>query len=204
METGELRAVLFDMDGVLLDSIEAWFRLVNGAAEILGYPAIPRELFDANWGQGMQADAVNFFPGCPVPKIEGTYLKHFREYTDHISVDPDARRVLEAMHRGGLATAVITNTPTPIATEVLAAARLEPKVLVGATDVENDKPAPDMVHLACERLEVDRSAAVVVGDSRYDRDAARAAGVRFVGLGIDGDERIETLAAVLDLVRTPR
>ena len=59
--------------------------------------------------------------------------------------------------------------------------------------VVHAKPAPDLVLLACRELGVAPAEAVLVGDSRYDREAARAAGAGFVGLGIDGDTRIERL-----------
>jgi len=69
--------------------------------------------------------------------------------------------------------------------------------LVGGTDVARPKPAPDMVLAACERLAVAPAASWVVGDTAYDRDAARAAGARFAGLGIEGDLTLERLADVL-------
>ena len=71
--------------------------------------------------------------------------------------------------------------------------------MVGGTDVARGKPAPDMVLEACRRLRVAPAEALVVGDSRYDRDAAAAAKVRFVGLRIAGDRRIERLGGLLDL-----
>jgi len=58
-----LRAVLFDLDGVLVDSYEVWFHLMNAAAGELRYPAISRELFQTTWGQGVQADIKNYYPG---------------------------------------------------------------------------------------------------------------------------------------------
>ena len=72
--------------------------------------------------------------------------------------------------------------------------------MVGGTDVPNGKPAPDMVLEACCRLGVEPARAVVVGDSRYDREAAAAARVRFVGLRLDGGRRIERLSETLDVI----
>ena len=56
------------------------------------------------------------------------------------------------------------------------------------------KPSPELLQLACRELCVEPGQAWMVGDSRFDRAAAPAAGVFFVGLGIDGDRRIERLA----------
>jgi HAD superfamily hydrolase (TIGR01509 family) len=63
--------------------------------------------------------------------------------------------------------------------------------------VPHAKPAPDLLLLACRELGVEPSQAMLIGDSRYDREAAKAAGVRFVGFGIDGDERIERLSELI-------
>jgi len=57
-----------------------------------------------------------------------------------------------------------------------------------------------MVLEACRRLSVAPAQAVVIGDSRYDRDAAAGAKVRFVGLRMDGDARLEDLAALPELL----
>ena len=44
-----MKAVLFDMDGVLVESYEAWFHLLAGACRDLGYPPLSRDLFDSSW-----------------------------------------------------------------------------------------------------------------------------------------------------------
>ncbi len=51
-----IRAVLFDLDGVLVDSYEVWFPLLNACARELGCPAIDRDRFRDAWGQGVQED----------------------------------------------------------------------------------------------------------------------------------------------------
>jgi len=102
--------------------------------------------------------------------------------------------------RRGLASAVITNTPNPLATELVARAGGTPELVVGGTDVPRAKPEPDMVLHAAERLGVDVSRALVVGDSTFDRDAARAAGSPFAGLGIAGDITLSRLGELCELL----
>jgi HAD superfamily hydrolase (TIGR01509 family) len=192
-------AVLFDLDGVLVDSYEVWFRLVNAAARDLGYPAIPREKFHETWGQGVQTDVKVFFVRHTVDEIERYYNDYFAEHARHVKVDPQAEAVFAGLRGRGASIAVITNTPSPAARLLLEMARVDPDVLVGGTDVPRGKPAPDMVLRAVELLGTTVERSVVVGDSRFDRDAAGTAGVRFIGFGIDGDERIDDLSALLDL-----
>lgn len=67
---------------------------------------------------------------------------------------------------------------------------------VGADDVDNGKPAPDMVRLICQRLSCEPAETVVVGDSPADLQMARAAGAAAIGVttGLNGYERLAPLA----------
>ena len=193
----KVRAVLFDLDGVLVDSYRVWFHLVNGAARELGYPPISPEAFRSCWGQGIEADVEKFFPRHSVAEIEIYYGDHIGDHLEHLGVVPEVPRVFETLRERSLGTAVITNTPAPVAWDMVHRAGATPDLLVGGTDVSRPKPAPDMVLRACELLEIAAGQALVVGDSRYDREAARAAGTVFAGLGIEGDVRLDRLIDVL-------
>lgn len=188
-----LRAVLWDLDGVLVDSYDVWFHVLNHAARAFGAAPVSLEVYAAGWGQGIEKDVERFFPDRTVPEVEAFYHAHFMDHASHLRVDPRAADIIGAMRAIGLSQALITNTPGPLAADILAHAGLELDTVIGGTDVPRGKPAPDMVLEACERLVVSPARAVVVGDSRYDREAAAAAEVRFVGLRIDGDARIERL-----------
>lgn len=194
-----IRAVLWDLDGVLIDSYEVWFHLLNQTSRVFGGIPISREVMRAGWGQGIAADVERFFPHKTIAETEAYYHAHFMEHARHLQVDPDASAVTEELRRRGFGQALITNTPSPLAIEILRAAGLALDSVVGGTDVPRAKPAPDMVHEACRRLGASSREAIVVGDSRYDREAALGAGVRFVGLRIDCDTRIERVRELLEL-----
>ncbi len=191
--------MLFDLDGVLVDSYQVWFHLMNGAAKDLGYPSIAPEVFEPCWGQGIEADVEKFFERHSIPEIERYYGEHFRDHLEHLRVVPEVPHVFDTLRARSLRTAVITNTPAAVAWDVVKRTGGRPDLLVGGTDVPLPKPAPDMVLRACERLEISPGESLVVGDSRYDREAARAAGTFFAGLGIDGDVRLDRLSDVLDV-----
>jgi HAD superfamily hydrolase (TIGR01509 family) len=189
-----LQAVLFDMDGVLVDSYEAWFALLCAASRELGGEPVTRARFQATWGQGVDADVQSFFTSSTAQAVNAYYVEHFREHARHVRRIPGASAAIEAVRARGLRIAVVTNTPTPLARDILAGAGLGLDVVVGGSDVPLPKPAPDIVLRACELLAVEPAAAVMVGDSVYDRQAAGAAGVRFIGFGIEGDVTIASLA----------
>jgi phosphoglycolate phosphatase/AHBA synthesis associated protein len=194
-----LKAVLFDLDGVLIDSRDAWYHLLCAAARAFGHPVLHRDEFDESFGQGVEADAEQFFPGTAPQDLLGYFDAHFLDHAHHVLVSPDAVPVMNALGTRGIATAVVTNTATPLARETIRGAGLEPDAIVGTSEKVPEKPAPDMLRAACERLGVAPGEALMVGDTRFDREAARAAGVRFVGLGIDGDARIDALRDVIHL-----
>lgn len=193
-------ALLFDMDGVLVDSYEAWFHLVRDATVRHGFAEATREQFAGTWGQGVDADAASFFPGMTADEVERIYHDSFADYLEHVVVEPGASETVAALRGLGIKTAVVTNTPRDLAHATLARAAVRPDRVVTCTDVAQAKPAPDMLLLALERLDVRAEAAWFVGDSRFDEQAAAAAGVRFVGFRRQAPRRIETLDALLSLV----
>lgn len=188
------------MDGVLLDSFEAWLEVVNAAARHFGHPPVPRERFRAVYGQPTEQDVAAFFPSAMVQAVDGFYAAHFAAYAGHARVDAEAARVLAALRERGVRTAVITNTAGGLARRMLADAGLATDAVVGGDDVPHGKPAPDMVHRACALLGVTPSDAIVVGDSRYDYEAATSAGVRFAGMRGAGGVAVRTLPEVITLV----
>ena len=113
-------------------------------------------------------------------------------------VAPEVPEVFSRLKELGIASAVCTNTQASLANEIVRRAGATPGHVVGGNDVPKPKPAPDMLLHACELLEVATDAAWMIGDSRYDRDAARAASIHFVGIRFDGDQRIEALGELLD------
>ncbi len=196
----ELQAVLFDLDGVLVDSYEVWFHLLNDTARAFGAAPIARETFESCWGQGIAADVERFFPQRSIRETEAYYHEHFMDFREYLQVDPGASPLIQQLRRHELRVGLITNTPADLAQKILAHARIELDTVVGGTDVEAAKPAPDMVIEACRKLCVTRKATIVVGDSSYDARAAESAGVAFIGFKRPGDLRIDSLEQLQDLL----
>lgn len=196
-----LRAVLFDLDGVLVKSEDAWFHVLEEAGRHFRGSPVTREEFAPTFGQGTAADAEVFRLGCTAEDLNRFYLEHFPTFTRHVWVNPEARGLLDTLAAMEVKAVVVTNTVTPLASQLLEAGHLLDgfAAVVGADQVEHSKPAPDLLVRALGLLALEPAQALMVGDSRYDRGAAQAAGVPFVGLGIDGDWRIEQLGALVML-----
>jgi len=196
-----VRAVLFDLDGVLVDSYEAWFRVVNAAARHFRKPDVDRDRFAAGWGQGIDADVREFFPGCRESDIETFYESHLLDFASEVKVDPVAHETMLRLRSAEVFRGVITNTPTSLARDILAWVGLIGLVdiTVGPDPGLVPKPAPDTVLRACESLQVNPAEVLMVGDSAFDEKAARAARVSFVGYRNDSSSR--SVPRLLDVVR---
>lgn len=193
------RAVLFDMDGVLVESKEVWFRAVEASGVRFRGRAITREEFFPTFGQGTAADIPVFGLSCTVAELDAFYATEFVKHLDAMWVNPEAAPLLHALASRGVKCALVTNTVFPLAVKILEAAKLSGLFgsLATADRVPNAKPAPDLPQLALRELGVDARDAWMVGDSKYDRQASQTAGVHFIGLKLDGDRRIEALAELM-------
>ena len=196
----DAKAVLFDMDGVLVKSAEVWFRVVEAAGSRFRGRPITRQEFTPTFGQGTAADIPYFGLTCTVFELDAFYVAQFVNHLDAVWVNPDARSVLETLAARGVRRALVTNTVGPLASAIIERAELTPWLETHATAdrVAEAKPAPDLVLLACRELGVAPEEAVMVGDSRFDRLAAERAGVPFAGFG--GLEGQFTLKSLRDLL----
>jgi HAD superfamily hydrolase (TIGR01509 family) len=196
-------AILFDMDGVLVRSEEVWFALLRDASSHFGGKLVTREAFAPTFGQGTAADIEMFGFNCTVPILEAYFAKHFADHAPDVWVDPTAKPLLASLQARGISRAVVTNTSATLAADILSAAGMLElfQVVSCASQVPRAKPAPDVVTAALRQLRLEGGQAWMVGDSRYDREAARAAGVEFIGLRIDGDRRIELLEELETFLR---
>lgn len=186
---------MFDLDGVLVRSEEAWFRSVEEAGRRFRGSPVTRSEFTPTFGQGTSADIRVFGLSCTPAELDQHYIETFPRYADSVWVNPDSGPLLETLRGRGHRLALVTNTVSALAKVILAQARLASAfdVLACADLVPRSKPAPDLLIFALEGLKVPASDAWMVGDSRYDREAAAAAQVHFVGLGLDGATRLEKL-----------
>lgn len=198
-----LRGVLFDLDGVLVESRAVWFEVMRAIARKFGYPEISAEQMERAWGQGIAEDVRMFYPGFTVEELEGEYGLMFRQYVQHLKVEPAGPPVLEELRVNGIRVAVVTNSPSEVARAMLDKARVDPDVLVSGNDVCEPKPAPDGILAALTLLQLTAAEAMFVGDTNFDREAARRARIGFAGYRIDGDVRIESLSEVVRLVSRP-
>lgn len=199
-----IKAVLFDMDGVLLDSFEAWFKLFNKTLKHFGKQEITKkEFIEKAWAQGSKIASRNFFDGMDIKEIIDFYCKYYKEYGPYVKKIKDVELVLKSLKEKGLKLVVVSNSAHKLIPTILKAGKLENNfdLVVGGDDAENAKPSPDMLLYACKKLKIKPEEAAMVGDTKYDMIAAKRAKCLAIGFKTDGDKRIESLKELLKLVR---
>ncbi|MCU0229914.1 MAG: HAD family hydrolase [Acidobacteria bacterium] len=197
------RAVLFDLDGVLADSFEAWVAVLDGCRARRGLPRLGPGPVRASWGQGIAADVQTFFPGETVERLARDYDAGFLEHLDLVRAIDGAVPAVEAIAAAGLPVAVVTNSPVALTRRVLGQLGLEGRVttIAGGDEVPRGKPDPALVLLALRRLGLPADQAVFVGDTALDVAAGRAARIPVVGFRIPGaDARIDRMTELPPLL----
>lgn len=191
-------ALLFDLDGVLVDSRPAWYAALAEIQREVGLPITGRETFDRTFGQSTEADARDFFDGrLSAAALTARYEAVFPRYLGDVRrMEADSPECLDAWGRDGHRLAVVTNAPGNTALAMLTQSGLVGVFGVVVTpESAPPKPAPDMLALACRILDVVPAAALLVGDTETDVAAGVAAGVRVIGYRRPGTAgRIERLA----------
>lgn len=171
----DVRAVLFDWDGTLVDTAEASFRCYVRLFEELGV-AFDRETYartySPNWYQTFRMLDI---PEARWAHADARWLAHFAE--EEIALIDGARELLDALHRHGLFTGIVTSGSRDRVMRELDAHRFEMHECVFGCDVKEKKPHPEGLLLCLERLKIAAHEAVYVGDSPEDVAMARAAGV---------------------------
>jgi pyrophosphatase PpaX len=191
-------AVLFDLDGTLIDTIELILSSARYAFDgwHRGYPS------DAEWIRGIGTPLVDQLRGFASDDEElGQLLTRYRRYqSEHhdrlTRCYADVPEVVARLAAGGYRLGIVTSKATPIAHQSLGFVGLDAhfETIIGYDDTTRHKPEPDPVLAALDRLGVDPAHAAFVGDSPHDMKAGTAAGVVTVAALWGAFDR-ETLAA---------
>jgi phosphoglycolate phosphatase len=203
-------AVLFDMDGVLVDTFDAWVSVLEECRARRGMAPLGIEAIRACWGQGINADCETLFPGEDPARLAREYDVEFLRQLGNVRPEEGVAETVRAIRRAGMRTAVVTNSPVALARTIVGQIGLagEFDCLAGGDEVSRGKPDPDLLFLALRRLEAAPTGAVMVGDTSLDIAAASACGVASIGYRVGGgDARVDRLAdliPLLDLAPRPR
>ena len=177
------QTILFDLDGTLLDTLEDLADAVNHILERHRCPQRTLDEVRLFVGNGLGMLMRRSLPAQYSQTVSDLLAEELRTYytaPSRIKTVPYAgvRELLETLHAAGAKVAVVSNKADEAVGELCSF--YFPGLVdaaVGETAGRRPKPAPDAVELALERLHVDKTDAVYVGDSQVDLDTAKAAGL---------------------------
>lgn len=198
----QTRAVLFDLDGTLLDTIAlilASFR--HATTTVLGAP-LPDAVLLRNVGVPLAAQMAEFDPER-AEELLAVYRAHNGEiHDDMVEAYPGTGEALTIIGRSGMPMAVVTSKSRPLAERGLDITGLRDHfpVVVACEDTERHKPDPAPLELAADTLGVDLRYCVYVGDSPHDVAAARQGGAVAIGVTWGVTSEAEMIAARPDAV----
>lgn len=199
-------AVLFDLDGTLLETAPEIAGAVNGALNDLGLPGADPQLIRRFIGHGVRQTLAQAYdhvqPGRePVPTAKRDadldramlgFELHYGRLARHSQPFADTVSTLEALREAGVRTAIVSNKETRFVEQLLEGGPLPALVdlMVCGDTLPRKKPDPDPVHHALQAFGIAHARALMVGDSAIDVACARNAGIAvwLVPYGYNGNQ----------------
>ena len=178
-----MKAVLFDLDGTLIDTAADFIRIIQQMCRDEQRPVVEAEIIRTQVSEGARAMVQLVYPEMDV--TDPVFLAHrqrfLNTYGDNIVVDTNLFEgmypLLEELEAHQIPWGIVTNKPRRLSESLLAELNLSDRcaVLVCPEDVRNTKPDPEPMYLAAKQLNLEARDIIYVGDHPRDIDAGRNA-----------------------------
>ncbi len=180
-----LHAVLFDMDGTLLDTSPDFIAVANAMRTARGLAPVPDQRIRDVVSGGARAMVLSAFDVDPLSEaFEALRLEFLNRYQDHCAIESHLYEGMEQLlfeiEQADLIWGVVTNKPVRFAKPIMERLGLAGRsaVLVCPDHVSRSKPDPEPMLLACSLLNLDPSTVLFVGDDLRDIESGRSAGTK--------------------------
>ncbi len=191
-------AIFFDMDGVLIDSLDSWWNALNQALKAFNHKEISKnEFIKKYWGHDLRDNLRKMKLN---PNIGNFCNLVYSEHLDRVNIYNDTKDTLLKLNK--YIKAIITNTPKDCTKQILKKFDIETyfSLVITSDEVQKAKPDPEIIYAACERLHTSPENVLLIGDTESDVQAGKAAGCTVVGIKIESDYTIERLSELIELV----
>ncbi len=215
-----IRLLLCDLDGTLVDSLNDIVTSCNLLLSSIGTDALPAEVIRPCIGRGVTflvrgVLAAAGRDGADAEACIARYREIYRSHAmDETRAYPGVVSTLAALtRRDDLRLAVVSNKPERASRELLRAMDMDGffDVVAGGDSFEEMKPSPLPLRRIMERLRILPAATVMIGDSVYDMQAGKAAGVRTVAVlygfqppemlkALEPDHTVSAFSEILDII----
>lgn len=178
-----MHAVLFDLDGTLIDTAADFIRIIQDMCREEGRDIVDANLIRTQVSEGARAMVKLVYPELAVD--DPVFLAHRQRFLDiygaDIAVDTDLFEgmypLLEDLESHHIPWGIVTNKPRWLSESLLNALNLTQRcaVLVCPEDVTNTKPDPEPMYLAAQQIDIAPEQCIYVGDHPRDIDAGKHA-----------------------------
>jgi phosphoglycolate phosphatase len=197
--------LILDCDGTLVDSAGHIASVFNETVATFGYTALPNERVARVIGLSLEDALTRLLPDSPAAErariIHAYRARYAVDAAGHDPLFTGVREFLDTVRRDGRWMAMATGKSRPGALRVLAEHDLGSYFATIRTgDLCRPKPHPEMLLQILDELGLSADRAVMVGDTTFDMDMARAAGIRAVGVGWGAHDSQELIEAGAELV----
>jgi phosphoglycolate phosphatase-like HAD superfamily hydrolase len=193
--------VIYDLDGTLINSTEAIVETFNQVVEELGEPSCPRGEIEEMIGLPLTDMFRRVLPAEKHGSVQACWDRFIEIYSE---VGPKKTLILSGVPEtlayfksAGYLQSVATTKRGDVASRLLRKLGLMEyfDLVLGINDVNSPKPAPDIINLTLERLDVEPQEAVLIEDTTIGLEAGVRAGVHTVGVttGTHDMDRLATL-----------
>lgn len=204
-------AVLFDNDGLLLDTEEAWTRAERDLFERHGQEFTMEHkralLGNAKDVAAAKLETMLGLPGRGARLMAELHELVMEEALAGVPPRPGSVELLEALRAAGQSVGLASNSTRPfveLTLEVSGIPAASFAVLVTADEVAHPKPAPDLYLAACAALGAEPSRAAALEDSQPGISSARAAGMFVIGVPYFEDQTLEGASLTATSLADPR
>jgi HAD superfamily hydrolase (TIGR01509 family) len=196
----KVAAVIFDLDGTLIDSIDIYFTIVENALKRLNLPAVSRnqilaaaENEEFKWELVLPQDVLN--RKAEIIDEAWAVINEIapQMFADNLELIQGAGHIVESLSSNGLKIGLVTSTQRQYLET-----KMQPlknagvdnlfDAIITSDDVEKRKPAPDPLITCAQLLDMKPGNCVYVGDTTTDIKAGKAAGMRTIGVLTGFDE----------------
>jgi HAD superfamily hydrolase (TIGR01509 family) len=205
--TFSLKAFIFDLDGTLIDTIPAYFRIVDVVTERLHMPPVPREtVVEATKdGKFEWARILHYTTERHREELNSRAMGIVQEiapflFREKVTIFTGVDTLLKSIAKRRVKMGLATSTPRKLLdlkVLTLKKAGLDAlfHTVITADDVSRNKPAPDPLLACAEKMGVAAKDCLYIGDMRVDISAGRAAGMTTVGVltGFDDYQSLESM-----------
>lgn len=208
-------ALVFDLDGTLIDSAPDIAAALNEGFRRQGWPPVEAPYVEQFIGNGPQRLIRDILQDRAIPHDDAAVASAFAGYLEAYLADPagrtrffpHVREDLGALRDAGLRLGICTNKNDGIANRVLDLLGLSPlfEVVIGAETAPACKPDPRHLLAVAERMDLPEGAWAYVGDTNVDKATAEAADIPFYvvpwstgpGVEVAGSQRLTRLSDLL-------